>query len=336
MLTPQGGQPVLYENYTGELIDWEEFFRRRDKDIDLMKNGSAPESCRDCLWIRENDWDERKKEFKYILLNIWVKCNLKCIYCSNHKDTYVSENTKPYNIVPVLKDMIEKGYITQNTKIDIAGGESTLDCNFHELINLLIQNGIKNINLNTNATNYIEEVKNGIEKGFISIITSVDAGSSRYFKYIKKADLYSVVWKNLQKYAQAKKIENSNSVKAKYIIIPDVNDNKAQIRKFILKAKKSGVQGVICSTDLHWILHNPDDKKTMLKTINLTKYFINICSLIGIDWQIWAHIEDLIKRYNLIENENKIDIDFIYKKQPNENKKNSLLKILLYIQNKLI
>ena len=83
-------------------------------------------------------------------------------------------------------------------------------------------------------------------------------------------------------------------------------------------------------------MHNPDDKKTMLKTINLTKYFINICSLIGIDWQIWAHIEDLIKRYNLIEPENKIDIDFIYKKQPNENKKNSLLKILLYIQNKLI
>lgn len=336
MLTPEGGQPSLYEGYTGELLNWEDFFKKRDEDIMLLKNGSAPEKCKDCLWIKEYDWAERKKEFRYILINTWVKCNLKCIYCSNHKDKYVLENTKPYNIVPVLKDMIEKGYITTNTKIDIAGGESTLDEHFNELINLLITNKIKNININTNSVIYSDKVKEGIEQGFISVITSVDAGSAKSFEHIKSANMYSKVWGNICKYAAAKKVENINTVRAKYIVIPNVNDSKKEIRNFLLKAKKSKVQGVIYSTDLHWVLHNQNDKKTMLKTINLAKYFIKISAILGMDWQIWAHVEDLIKRYNLLEEQNKIDINFIYDKSQYKEEKHPIIKLLLNLQSKLV
>ncbi|MBQ4122917.1 radical SAM protein [bacterium] len=335
MLTPNGGQPTLYENYTGEIINWDEFFEKRDADIELIKNNSCPTACNGCLWIKEFDWEERKKEFRYILINIWVKCNLKCIYCSNHKDTYVIENTKPYNIVPVLKDMIEKGFITENTKIDIAGGESTLDPHFNELIELLIESKIKNININTNAVNYSDAITNGIKKGFVSIITSVDAGNAKSFEYIKKANQFKNVWQHLKLYAKAKENSNSNTVRAKYIVIPTINDTKREIKSFLLKAKKMGVQGVIYSTDLHWVLHNPNDKKTMIKTINLAKYFIKISTLLNLNWQIWAHVEDLIKRYNLIEEKNKIDIDFIFNKELYKNEDFPILKFLLNLQSKI-
>ena len=335
MLTPNGGQPTLYENYTGEIINWEEFFKRRDKDIELLKSGSSPASCENCLWIREEDWAERKKEFRYILINIWVKCNLKCIYCSNHKDEYVLNNTKMYNIIPVLEDMIKKGYITENTKIDIAGGESTLDPNFNNLIDLLINKNIKNININTNATIYSKSIEKGIKQGIISLITSVDAGNRKSFKHIKKADLYSKVWTNIEKYAKSYEKNNKNSVRAKYIVIPNTNDSRNEIKNFILKTKKANVQGVIYSTDLHWILHNQNDKKTMLKTINLAKYFIKICTLLDLDWQIWAHVEDLIKRYNIIEEKNKIDIDFIYNKELYKKENHPILSFLLKIQSKI-
>lgn len=316
MLTPNGGQPVLYENYNGELIDWDVFFRKREEHIELMKNGSSLPACSECLWIKNSLWPERRREFRYILLNVWVKCNLYCIYCSNHKDINVLNNTKEYNLIPVIKDMIEKHLITPQTKIDIAGGEATLDKHFNELLLLLIDNGVKNINVNTNSTVFSQSIKDGIEKGVVSVISSIDAGSSRKFEYIKKKNLWSNVWKNISSYTQSLDPETKiNSVRTKFIIIPHINSSKTEILKFIIKSKKANVSGVILNIDLHWLRKNFDDKKTMLEIINLAKYFIKIANLLDIDWQIWAHIEDLIKRYNIIEKSSLIDINFIFDKK---------------------
>ena len=314
MLTPNGGQPILYENYQGELIDWEEFFLKRDEHIELMKNGGTLPACSDCLWIKNAKWDERKKNLKYILLNIWVKCNLFCIYCSNHTDTHVMNNTIEYNIIPVIQDMINKKVITVSTKIDIAGGEATLDKNFQQLLDLLIDSGIKNINVNTNATIFSPGIQRGIELGVISVISSVDSGSEKVFKFIKKKNLWNNVWTNLSKYSSVQKQSNQNAVKAKYIIIPTVNDNKEEIKNFLIKVKKAGINSVILNIDLHWLRNNSYDIKTMKKVIVLTKYFISLCSYISLDWNVWAHIEDLIKRYNRLNPQKKIEIDFIFNK----------------------
>ncbi len=327
MLTPNGGQPVLYENYTGELIDWEDFFKKRDEHIELMKQGGALDACKDCLWIKNAKWDERKKEFKYILINIWVKCNLFCIYCSNHTDENVMKNTKEYNLIPVIKDMIEKKVLTQNTKIDIAGGESTLDPHFNELISLLTDNGVKNININTNASIFSQSIKRGIEKGCISLISSIDCADKKKFEYIKKRNLYNTVWKNLKEYSKAvNSLNNQNTVRTKYIILPGINDTKKEIRNFILKSKKSNVSGVILNIDLHWLRKNFDDEKTMLHIINLSDYFIKTAVNAGINWQIWAHIEDLIKRYNILCPEKKVNIDFIFQKDFHSEHQNFSIK----------
>lgn len=332
MLTPNGGQPVLYQNYTGEPIDWEEFFKKRDEHIELMKEGKSLPACDGCLWIKNANWDERKKELRYVLLNIWVKCNLYCIYCSNHTDTDVINNTKEYNIIPVLKDMIEKRIITENTKIDIAGGESTLDSRFNELLTLLIDNGIKNININTNATIFSESIQKGINKGCVSIISSVDSGTGKKFKFIKKKNLWNKVWKNITSYSSVIRSENHNKVRTKYIILPKVNDGKSELLKFILKSKKAKVSGIILNIDLNWLRHNNDDSKTMLRIIELTRYFIKISNLSGMEWQVWAHIEDLIKRYNMLNKGSEIDIDFIFKKDIEKlTKSDFVLKFFLKI-----
>lgn len=336
MLTPNGGQPVLYENYNGELIDWEDFFKKRDEHIELMKKGGSLPACSDCLWIKNAKWDVRSKSLRYVLLNVWVKCNLFCVYCSNHSDLNVLNNTKEYNLIPVLKDMIDKKVITSNTKIDIAGGESTLDSNFNELLSLLIDNGIKNININTNCTIFSESIKKGIEKGVVSIITSVDSGTSKKFEYIKKKNLWNKVWKNITEYSKhIDKLNNKNSIRTKYIILPKINDSKQEILKFILKSKKANVSGVILNIDLHWLRQNFDDIQTMLNVITLTEYFIKISNLLGVDWQVWAHIEDLIKRYNILNPNSQIDINFIFEKEKIEkNLKNKLkiffLNLMLY------
>lgn len=329
MLTPNGGQPVLYNDYCGENIDWDLFFENREKHIQLMKNGDALPECKDCLWIKENNWDERKRNFKYILLNNWVKCNLYCIYCSNHEDKNVLENTKEYNLVPVLSDMIKKKLITPDTKIDIAGGEATLDKNFENLINLLVSSGVKNININTNATIFSNSILIGIEKGYISIITSIDAGNKKSFEYIKKKNLWEEVWNNISRYSAKISCNNSNTVSTKFIILPNVNDSISEIRTFILKSKKMNVSKVILNIDLHWLRKNAEDAKTMKKIINLTRFFIYFSKKKKIEWQVWAHIEDLIKRYNVLCPAESLDISMIFDTNNKSIKRFELFKILV-------
>ncbi len=326
MITPTGGQPVLYKDYTGELIDWDDFFKKREEHIELMKNGSSIKACEGCLWIREKDWPERKNEFKYILINIWTKCNLKCIYCDTHSNIDVINNTKEYDIIKVLEDMINKKVITPNTKIDIAGGEAALDKNFNGMIELLLNSGIKKINISTNATIYSDVVAKGINKGVISIITSVDSGSEKMFTYIKKVNLWKKTWQNLKKYTSALNPNgNENTVKTKFIIMPGVNDSKEEILNFILYSKKINASGVLLNIDQKWVCEHSDDCKTNLKIIELTKYFMTISTALNIDWTVWAHLEDFILRHNRNFADKAIDIDLIFNKEvnftiPNERK----------------
>lgn len=315
MTTHCGGQPVLYANYNGELIDWDEFLSNREEHIQLMKNGGCLDACKNCTWIVEREWPKRKKALNYILINVWVKCNLFCVYCKNHdngKPSEVELNTQEYDILPVLVDMHSKGMIDENTRFDIAGGEACLDKNFNNLLDFLITIGVKNININSNCTIFSQSIVNGVEKGIISVTTSIDSGTPKMFNYIKKANLWEKVWKNIEKYSLSIKKENKNFINTKYIILPDINDKKSQIFNFVLKSKLAGVSKVLLNIDMHWLSANEFDEKKLLKVITLSKYFIKVCNQLKMDYKIWSHIEDLIKRYNNNFPKNTVDIDFIY------------------------
>ncbi len=338
MLFPSGGQPILYSNYRGELIDWNEFFKNREKHIELMKNGSAIEECKNCFWIRKKDWPERTNSFRYILINVWVNCNLYCTYCAIHSKVIDLSETIEYDIAAVIKDMIDKKVVTPDTKIDIAGGEATLDKNFNKFLSMLLAEGIKNININTNATIYTPSISAGIKKGVVSVITSVDSGSKEKFIEIKKADLWDRTWENIKKYSmQVDKEHNSNTVKSKFIIIPGVNDSKSQIRNFLILSKKSNVSGVIINIDFNWIRDNPenaDNHEKVIQIFELIKYFIKISSLLNLDWSVWAHLEDLFLRHNRCHQDMLLDIDIINNRDVNFKIKNEFFeKILLKILN---
>lgn len=331
MITPSGGQPVLYKDYRGELIDWSEFFKNREKHIELMKNGSAIEACQNCFWIREKDWPERKNSFRYILLNVWTKCNLFCSYCDTHSNLNVINNTAEYDICAVIKDMIDKKVVTPDTKIDIAGGEATLDKNFNKFLSMLLAEGIKNININTNATIYTPSISAGIRKGVVSIITSVDSGSKKKFIQIKKKDLWNKTWDNLKRYSSdVDKKNNTNTVKSKFIILPDINDKKSEIRNFLLQSKKAGVTGVIINIDQNWVVNNSENADEVIKIFELVKYFIKISSFLGLNWHVWAHLEDLFLRHNRVHNNLAVNIDLIFNKDVNFSIQNEFLeKIIL-------
>ena len=61
------------------------------------------------------------------------------------------------------------------------------------------------------------------------------------FKLIKKKDEYNSVIKNLKHYLKDAKY-NKDRIVAKYIIVPNVNDSKEEIDKWIKTCKEIGIR----------------------------------------------------------------------------------------------
>ena len=271
--------PLIKENYNGEPINWEEFFTQREEIKKNFKEGNQFENCKGCFFLHEEDWDNinTQREFKYIQFSHWLMCNSKCIYCTNHTAYDKSKLTDTYDSVPVLKDLINKKYVNENTKIDFAGGEPTLYYKFNDLLKLLLDKKVRDIIVHTNAILYNKTIEKGIKKGNVSLCVSIDAGSKKVHEKVKGVKSYNTVWKHIKKYAKAKNPIQKNYISLKYIIIPDVNDSEKEIELWIKKSIEAGADKLLLNADNNifiqensWEIKN----KQLEKVIKLSEYFV--------------------------------------------------------------
>lgn len=280
--------PIIRTNYDGSIEDLERIFDKIREHRRNLKEGNAPYFCQGCYLLKEvnGDYPEVSEEFKYVLLSNWYACNSKCIYCCKHeKSSWVkdenkylkSEQNETYNIVPVIKYMISKKMITQNTTVDFAGaaGEPTLYKYFDEIIKLLIDARVAKIIIHTNAIRYNKLIEYGISIGMIDIVVSVDAGTKTVHQKIKQVKTYDKVWKHIKKYAKAKYPLSNNLVTTKYIIVPDINDNIDEIGKFIQNSKEAGVNKIVLNADDR-IYKKDVDEQYQEKLLQLTEFFVDV------------------------------------------------------------
>ncbi len=82
------------------------------------------------------------------------------------------------------------------------------------------------------------------------IIVSLDCGSRKAYKTIKRVDAFDNVINSLTKYAATEK--SRDAIRLKYIIIPTVNDNITEFKKFLKIAKKLGVKNLIIDIDARY------------------------------------------------------------------------------------
>lgn len=249
-----GGRPVLFHNYKGELLDKEELFKIKNEHRKAFKEGNLLPECENCVLLENKEWDE-EDYIDRILLTPWVKCNSKCIYCPAPNDKYVKANTKEYNIVPVVKKMIEDGTLKKDGIIDFAGGEPTIYKDFETLLKLFVDNEFEKIDVHTNAIKYSKAIEEGIEKGTVNILVSIDAGTKKTHRKIKKVWSYDTVWKNLTKYSKLipAKGEIFNLVRTKYIILPGVNDSNEEIEQWLTKCETLGLKNLVLNIDYNWV-----------------------------------------------------------------------------------
>ena len=241
------------KDYNGGELNLREFFKLKRAYRDKMLSGEGIPQCNGCEFLVEKDYDDC--DYISILnFNEGNKCNLGCVYCA--KTLGQTCENEEYNVYPLIKELAREGYLRDGGYTTFASGEPTLSPDFEKLLQTLIDEGMTDIRVLTNGVIYSEAISYGLRMKTVSIDISVDSGSAELFRWIKGKDLYYEVWDNIEKYVKAQ--YSPELVRVKYIIIPEINDDKEEIIKFLDEAVYRKVKNVAFDIEMNWFDENKD------------------------------------------------------------------------------
>ena len=249
-----GGHITLNPEYKGEMIDWGKFFELKRKYREEHKKGNILPNCTGCIFLEEKEWDD-EDYIDFLQFNYWVQCNSKCTYCYEVQNRKKFEKIKPYNTVPIIKEMIEKNILRSGGEIAFGGGEPTIAPEFEDLINLLTENGFRNMRIHSSGIKYSPAIAEAIKKGVLNIVISIDAGCEKTYKKIKNVNCYKKVLENMKKYASVNTYGHG-LMTSKYIIIPNVNDNRKEIDMWLDSVRKAGGKWIAADIEDVWYKTN--------------------------------------------------------------------------------
>jgi len=238
------GMPVVLHNYYGESIDWERIFEIKRNRIEQQKIETIRE-CQGCCYLREIE-DTEEKYISQITIQQIKLCNARCRYCGD--DFRIHK--KYYDVYPVLKDMIEKGYFraTANGLVIFQGGEPTIMEHFDELIALYNEQKAR-IKVNTSGIRFSKALAEAMKTGNILICISLDSGCRKTYNKVKDVDKFDVVIDSIKKYSDAARKSQDSKVVIKYLITPGYNDTIEEIDLFFEKMKKLKIKHIAFDAD---------------------------------------------------------------------------------------
>lgn len=275
--------------------------KRRIKIIEDMKNGIIPERCQLCPMLEEKDWKEFDGKIHKITVFNWKHCNASCFYCSVHSDYYDGiKKSDDYDALPYIEKLIAQNRLDENSFIAFMGGEPTMLEEFPKILRLLnakkcrlevLSNGIR-------YENAISEMLTAQNHNMVCI--SLDCGCRETYKKIKRVDKFDEVTATVKQYVNDAG-DKANRVKIKYIIFPNVNDNKLEIDKFFTVCKNLGVKTVARAVNhLESKMSTTSNKVIESSVIKCYKYFEEHAKKLGFELQAEPWADSIIenKVYN--------------------------------------
>ncbi len=286
----ENSHTLIQDNFYGDDFNIDRINKIREKFRYFHKKGKIHVNCLNCPNLKLEAWDERNY-IDSLYISHWTDCNNKCSYCfiAQNPDKF---SKKHYSVINIIKKLVKDGVLKRNSKILFGGGEPALLDEFPDIINFLLGEGFQNIRVHSSGIKYIKELEQGLKEGKIHLTISVDSGSDETYKKIKNTDLYSVVRDNIKKYAQNKMPNNEANVSAKYIIIPNVNDSKEELEKWLLANLEAGLNYTILDIEENWFLKNK--KNIDLHIIDLLKYVKHRSIELGTHFELYERIEHLL------------------------------------------
>lgn len=240
--------PFLYDNYKGEILTREDLFFRIKKYSDIFENGGTPEQCKNCFKIEEKEWEsgECNKYIDYVTVTHFSKCNADCVYCSNNL-TPEERSNNTYEVLPVLKRLKEEGILKEGFELHIGGGEFSIYKECDDIIREFALTKYAKVYIPTNVIKFSKSIFEALNNKSTVIIVSLDSGCKETFAKIKRVNAFEEVVENLKKYSSTEIARNQ--IVLKYIIIPTINDNINEFKKFLEVAKKCQIESLSIDID---------------------------------------------------------------------------------------
>lgn len=249
-----GGRQILIDNYHGEMIDWNKFFKEKRKMRELNKKGIILERCKGCFFLKEHEWDD-EDYINYMVFNHWTQCNCKCKYCFTNEQSDYFNTRKNYNMFPQIEKLVKMGKVRGGGEIGFGGGEPALLPEFEPMVNLLLDAGCDNIRVHSSGVKYSPAIERGLSEGKLTLVVSVDSGTPETYENIKRVNHFNKVWENLARYS-ASQTKDKYKAKTKYIIYPGFNDNKEEFDKFLAFSLNSGIKSMVLDVEGGWYEQN--------------------------------------------------------------------------------
>lgn len=267
---PGGGNIMLKRDFDGSPIDWEEFWKLKNHYRNIQKSGQTVKECTDCVFLRKDNWEEGN-HIKSVIFDHFTRCNCDCVYCYTHDDKHKYNTLKSYNVMPIIRDMVERGIFVPGGQIGFGGGEPTMLEEFEELINYLLDHGFDNISIPTSAIKYSPVIEKGVSMGAVNVQNSIDSGRRETFAMIKGIDAYDTVIENMSRYA-SKKAENYNVI-SKYIICPGYNDMKREADLWLETCDRIGIKMLMLSVENIWLKSHRHEGNRRI--VDLVRYILD-------------------------------------------------------------
>ena len=291
-----GGQITLKDEYSGEKIDWDALFEKKRKYREEHRKGNLMPICVGCVFLEEKEWDQ-EDYIDFLQFNYWVACNSKCTYCYEVQNRKLFEKIKPYNTVPIIQEMIDKKILRPGGEVSFGGGEPTIAPEFEELINLLTKSGFRNMRIHSSGIKFSPAIANAIKKGVLNVVISIDSGCDKTYKKVKNVNAYKKVIDNMKKYAEA----NQNGfglMTSKYIIIPNINDNRKEIDMWIDSVVKVG--GKWLALDIEDVWYKTNRSTISSYYLDLVNYVINKANSLGMKVELYDRARGLKEGKNIL------------------------------------
>ncbi|MCR5260850.1 MAG: radical SAM protein [Candidatus Gastranaerophilales bacterium] len=285
--------------YTGpqDKIDWEKVFEIKNSRVKSMREGDIPPFCKGCHWIEEFDEtsdEQYLSDFENYIDMIWLghsnQCNANCIYCFAYQEILEHRTIKGYDIFPLFKELLDKKIYNleknPNAHVSFAMGEPTIMQNFDDIIKTFADGGNKFFALYSNGIHFSKMTEKvlAMPDVEINVVISLDAGSREVFKKVKKVDKFDTVCENIKKYAAA--ANKPKGLGVKYIIIPDINDTKEEIDRWLdICINKLNVKYLIADIEEHWFVQKHGEVPEYIK--DLLRYIRQRCLDANIDFEFY-------------------------------------------------
>jgi organic radical activating enzyme len=228
----QQGDVVLLDIEKGDQVSIYDILSAKNELIKKI-NEKKRTPCFKCPYLEKKNWNKTENlEIKHISLEYHSICNLKCTYCS---EEYFGGKKVQYDLIKLIKDLIENKSLENCNSIVWGGGEPTLDPEFNNILQIVVED-LKPLYLRffTNSVKYSEKIQELLDQDKIYITTSIDAGSEETYKRIRGFQRINKVFDNLKKYSKL----NPKKVTIKYIFT-EGNYSTDEINQFINRVKDS-------------------------------------------------------------------------------------------------